>query len=216
MMSKINNALFILSLDSRSKQGTMTFEESGEFLEKIKIERDDCIKHEDLNHLEECNIKVEEAHHRTREEIAFFCDNIEIQIDESVSKIEERSVSLTNNQLHNESEKNDSPKDEDFIDPREELSKSCQENDIDVSDEVMIKQSQVKTSEKTFDNSGSKKKELSNVNVQNRNEGINAFKCEVCSKSFTAKSSLKRHLYIHKGVKQHECEVCGKSFTRKD
>ena len=174
MMSKINNALFILSLDSRSKQGTMTFEESGEFLEKIKIERDDCIKHEDLNHLEECNIKVEEAHHRTREEIAFFCDNIEIQIDESVSKIEERSVSLTNNQLHNENKKNDSLKDEDFIDTREELSKSCQENDIDVSDEVMIKQSQVKSLKKVFEPSQLKEKELAHINAQNCHEVVNS------------------------------------------
>lgn len=38
------------------------------------------------------------------------------------------------------------------------------------------------------------------------------FVCEICSKTYSSKSSLIRHLGIHAGNKPHDCEECDNSF----
>ena len=41
------------------------------------------------------------------------------------------------------------------------------------------------------------------------------FNCNLCSKSFSKKSLLSRHVFIHTGEKPFKCNVCSKSFSRK-
>ncbi|CAG9136557.1 unnamed protein product [Plutella xylostella] len=40
-------------------------------------------------------------------------------------------------------------------------------------------------------------------------------KCEICGKSFTDRSSLRTHLFIHKGEKEYACPRCNKLFLFK-
>ena len=39
------------------------------------------------------------------------------------------------------------------------------------------------------------------------------FKCELCSKNFTRKDSLSKHIMIHTGEKLLKCDMCGMSFA---
>ena len=41
------------------------------------------------------------------------------------------------------------------------------------------------------------------------------FYCEVCSKSYTEKRNLKRHIFIEHEEKRFDCNICKKKFTRK-
>jgi transposase-like protein len=42
------------------------------------------------------------------------------------------------------------------------------------------------------------------------------YKCNLCAKKFTRRSSLSRHFKKHTGERSHSCEVCNKTFNRKD
>ena len=41
---------------------------------------------------------------------------------------------------------------------------------------------------------------------------ITRYECRICSKIFTAKQSLKRHLRVHTDTKPYVCHVCAKRF----
>ena len=47
-------------------------------------------------------------------------------------------------------------------------------------------------------------------------EAGDRYQCEVCSKNFSQKHSLKTHSLIHAGIKPHKCNHCDKSFTQKN
>jgi len=42
------------------------------------------------------------------------------------------------------------------------------------------------------------------------------FSCDICSKAFIDKTSLKRHSMIHTGEKPYQCSDCGKQFVQLD
>jgi len=42
------------------------------------------------------------------------------------------------------------------------------------------------------------------------------FYCPTCSRGYTAKSSLTRHLKTHNGVRPHKCVICGYAFQRNE
>ena len=44
---------------------------------------------------------------------------------------------------------------------------------------------------------------------------IKPFKSNICSKSFSDKSNLTRHAYIHSDQKKFKCEMCTMSFGTK-
>lgn len=43
----------------------------------------------------------------------------------------------------------------------------------------------------------------------------NLFKCEICSKAYTRRRDLKKHVLIHTGEEPFKCDICIKRFLRK-
>ena len=112
----------------------MTFE-GLEFLGKIKIEATEVIENKDVNSLKVSNIKVEEDDHSTDAYFDSFCDNIKIEIDESLPEQHNLS-SLT----HDDGVNNEIPfvdiKVEEFYGLKEETLSNGQENNVPVSNKV--------------------------------------------------------------------------------
>ncbi|KAJ4442331.1 zinc finger protein 235-like isoform X2 [Periplaneta americana] len=69
------------------------------------------------------------------------------------------------------------------------------------------KELEFKVSEICFSNSAKLNGQLS------KDVGKKPFKCDVCRKSFPAKSSLKSHERLHRNEKAFKCDVCDKFFS---
>ncbi|KAG8232546.1 hypothetical protein J437_LFUL012896 [Ladona fulva] len=72
-----------------------------------------------------------------------------------------------------------------------------------------------KTSEKTFKSSAdsdgvNQSKSLGEKCRSNKQEN---FACEKCSKTFSTKAKLEKHLVLHSGHKAYKCSTCGRSFA---
>lgn len=53
------------------------------------------------------------------------------------------------------------------------------------------------------------------MNPKHASEGMKAFGCRYCGKSFTDSSNLRRHTMIHTGEKPFKCPECSHSSNRK-
>ena len=56
--------------------------------------------------------------------------------------------------------------------------------------------------------------EVSELDVSNVTEEIKEFKCTFCSKVFSKKDKLKRHIKIHTSSDNYKCNICNKTFHR--
>ena len=48
------------------------------------------------------------------------------------------------------------------------------------------------------------------------NNGVKQYQCEQCSKTFSMKYNLNRHVKEHNQEKKYQCKSCGKLFSRKE
>ena len=58
--------------------------------------------------------------------------------------------------------------------------------------------------------------EATTSDIDEQNCQYSRLKCEVCSKFFSSRASLQRHLLFHTGNKKFACPLCSESFVRKD
>ena len=58
--------------------------------------------------------------------------------------------------------------------------------------------------------------ENSTTTTKSASETENSFQCSICSKSFSQKKKMKKHITeVHNGPRPFECDVCGIRFSKK-